>query len=206
MQSNVDAALRPLLGKPMIGSSRAVDMEMFWFGRPVEYVDRRGGGGVIGEYRFHVQCSWRIRRSGRIVVGYSDMTDPPSDWPGARFDPNESQSNHRDELLDAYHRERNHDGRKVVALEATDWGDVRLLFDDDSALELFPDAMATDTEFWRLLMPNGTHLVMSGAGLERIDSQKPDKSAAPNDSDVSARLTPGDQQPDPGWSGVARGE
>ena len=164
----VGAALRPLIGLAFIGSRRAVDMEMFWFGGFVERVSRRGAGVITGEYRLHVQCAWRIISRRRIVVGYSDMADPPDGSSSAGFDPNSSPTNRRDVLLAEFIAKRSSDPRVIVAVEGSPSGDARFTFDDGSSLEVLPDSTGPEDEYWRLILPDGAHIVMSADGLEML--------------------------------------
>lgn len=167
-EPSVEEAIAVLAGKPLSGRFRAADMEMFEFGEQVPFIDRQGRARTIGEYRLHVQCSWRIVRAGTILVGYADMTEPPSGVAAVDFDPNTGGKNRRDELVALFLEDTSLDGRVVTRQETTPYGDARLTFRDGSRLELFPEASARDNESWRLLMPDGSHIVMSGAGLERL--------------------------------------
>jgi len=164
-KGQIEHALRVLLGKAMTGSGRAADMEMFHFGKVVEAVGPHGRVRQRSELSIHVQSPWRIVRSGQIVVGYRDMRDPPDGGPALGFDPNEAMATRRDELLRRFHEEVPSRPRIVIACAATSAGDVRLAFDDDSALEIFPDSTAVDDEYWRLLGPNEEHIVMASTGL-----------------------------------------
>lgn len=81
------------------------------------------------------------------------------------FDPNAATVTRRDELLKLFHEDLTDRPRVVIGCTATSAGDVRLAFDDDSALEIFPDSTAVDDEYWRLLGPNEEHIVMTATGL-----------------------------------------
>jgi hypothetical protein len=166
----IDAAIAVLVGKPLSGTSRVLDMEMFEFGEQVPFTDRRGRARTIGEYRLHVQCSWRIVRAGTILMGYADLTEPPRGVAAEDFDPNTGAKTRRDELMARFLEDTSLAGRAVTRQESTPYGDVRLTFRDGSRLELFPEASAGENESWRLLMPDGSHIVMSGAGLELLPS------------------------------------
>jgi hypothetical protein len=167
-QPSLEEAIAVLIGKPLSGTFRVLDMEMFEFGEQVPFTDRRGRARTIGEYRLHVQCSWRIVRAGTILMGYADMTEPPNGVAAVDFDPNTGARTRRDELMDRFLEDTRLDDRVVTGQETTPYGDVRLTFRDGSRLELFPEASASENESWRLLMPDGSHIVMSGAGLERL--------------------------------------
>jgi hypothetical protein len=164
---DLEPVLNVLLGCPLIGSQRAADMEMFWFGQFVERLNAKGIGYVVGEYRLHVECSWRITGPAGIVVGYTDLADTSDDRGEERSETSETMSL-RDELLVAYYKNSE---RNVVAVESTRLGDLTLRLSDDTTLEVFPDAANPETEYWRLIEPGGTHYVMSGSGLTRLTSK-----------------------------------
>lgn len=173
MANTVEQAISILVDKPMIGSRRIVDMEAFSFGAIITPRDAAAGRRLLAEYDLHVQCPWRIVCMDQILVGYRDMSEPPTGVSAAKFDPNEARITRRDELLEGFFAQRREQPRRVVACTGTSRGDVHILFDDACVLELFPDASAggRDLEFWRLLLPNDTHLVVSAQGLERLPAQ-----------------------------------
>src|SRR2546426_9478892 len=107
MKETIEDALSVLIGMQLVESSRAADMETFDF-----------EGHDKSEYGLHVQCPWRIVRSGRIVVGYRDMRDPPDGVPAEGFNPNEAKLTHRDELVQTFHSERQTRPRLRVAVSA----------------------------------------------------------------------------------------
>jgi hypothetical protein len=156
MKDEIEATLAELVGMALIETHRAADMEMFTFGRSHHR-----------DLALHVQCPWRIEHSGAVVVGYRDMRDPPTGMPVEGFDPNEAKLTRRDELLQAFMSETNGRLRHVVGISATDAGDLRLGFDEGSALSIFPDSGAADDEYWRLLRlaPGGDHYVVGGHGF-----------------------------------------
>lgn len=170
MNEAVDRHVCDLVGKPLVSCSRAVDMEMFLFGRPVKAIGRGGRAYLDFEYRLHVQSAWRIAGNGRIVVGYTDQADPPSGVSASGFDPNEADLTRRDELLRGFLDGRSDDPRRVVSCTTSELGDLRLEFDDGHALEVFADASVGegDPEYWRLLLPDRSHVVRSGRGIEYL--------------------------------------
>jgi hypothetical protein len=168
--AEVQAFVASLVGLPFHGSHprRAVDMEMFDFGPLIERVNKRGQGGVSGDVWLHVQAPWRIVRSGRLVVGYRDMRDPPEGVSNEGWDPNEAAVTRRDELRDAFQAERAGNPRIVTTVVADSTGDLRIVFDDGAELQVLPDSIAADDEHWRLFAGRGPHLVVGGAGAEIV--------------------------------------
>jgi hypothetical protein len=162
-----DQHFEVLAGKTFNGSMRALDMEMFGFGEQIPSVNRRGISYLRSEYYVHVQCFWHVRRGRKIVVRYSDWLKPPAGVPSRGFTPDGHKSL-RDELLASFYAERATDLRVVTATATAATGDVRLTFDDESVLELLPSRDAPVNECWRLMLPNGTDLVMERDGLDIV--------------------------------------
>lgn len=173
MKGEIEKALQELIGTPMWGSSRAVDMEMFAFGAPHTTAGRQGRIVTRGEFALHVQCAWRIVRGSKIAVGSHDFRYPrgdPMDEP-ADFQPHAPGANRRDVRLETLFKERSSDPLVVRAVAADDTGRVTIAFQDDYALELFPDdSLETEghSERWRLLRPDTSkpHFVVTGGGIE----------------------------------------
>jgi hypothetical protein len=168
--AEVQAVVAGLVGLPFHGSHprRAMDMEMFDFGPLIERVNRRGQGGTSGDVWLHVQATWRILDHGRIVVGYRDMRDPPTGVSTEGWDPNETTWTRRDELVEAFYAERASNPRVITAVVADPTGDLRITFDDGAELQVLPDSIAVDDEYWRLFTGHGPHLVVGGAGPEIV--------------------------------------
>ena len=157
MKDEIESVMSALIGLPLAERYRTVDMEGFQF-----------GNDLASGYALHVQCPWRIERAGQLVVGYRDMRDPPDGVSVEGWDPNDAHVTRRDELLRGFIDERRAHPRLVVDVEATNAGDVRLILDDGSELRIFPDSVAVDDEYWRLLKgpPRGDHYVVGGDGFD----------------------------------------
>jgi hypothetical protein len=168
MKDEIESRLQALVRQPLIVSYRAADMEMFSFGQfIVRPKRRRHPSRVVTRFGLHVQCPWRIVCSGSLIVGYGDLREPRSDLPEAEaedFDPNELETTLREELLEAFHRERAHRPRHVTALAASEVGDLRIILDDGCAIEVFPDSTAASREHWRFMDELGGHFVVGGEG------------------------------------------
>jgi hypothetical protein len=176
LKAQIEAGLRPLIGLPLIGSNRAADMEMFSFGDAVLPWAQRGKSGLRSRYGLHVQCPWRIVRSGAIVTGYDDIGEPNrAIGESPDFDPNELGQTLREELLVAFYEECRDRPRIVIAIEATDIGDLRVALDGDCVLEVFP-AMSSSAaaftnkysigEHWRFIDLLGGDVVIGRDGLD----------------------------------------
>ncbi|NOT61761.1 MAG: hypothetical protein HOP19_16220 [Acidobacteria bacterium] len=171
MQQQIEVTLRVLIGLPLWGVSRALNLESFQFGLEHTAPIRRGGTKTVGDYALHVQCAWRIRSSSRIIVASDDRYSPADetlteddnfewDVPGAnRCD------RRMDEWLAAFAG-----NYPVVTNVATDSvGGFSLFLSDDQMLEVFPDNSLTDeySEYWRFFKHSSDdkHFVFSGTGF-----------------------------------------
>lgn len=168
----IEAALRDLLDKPLVLWSRILDMAIVEFGRTHMRQDKRGTV-EDGEFRLHIQCSWRIVQSGRILAGRDDYFAPPI---GAdrteEFDIRTGYRSRGDDLVDAF---LDHEGPHLVTeIDASSTGDLQLSLADGCALEVWPQSVAVpevDEEYWRFLRARPAdkedrHFVVTAAGIE----------------------------------------
>lgn len=169
--ARVEEVLAALVGLPLWGTNRAVDMQMFDLGArrevAIERGRRRRQRKHVGDYGLHIQCAWRIAGPAGIVVASRDLytiagPEPESsrdvdwDWetPGA---------SRRDERLAAWLEA----GPYVVeAVRADALGGFELALAGGHVLAVWPDDSLLD-EHWRLLPPSPSigHFVVTGAGI-----------------------------------------
>jgi hypothetical protein len=71
--AEIEEFLSVLVGLPMWGSGRAVDMEMFQFGARLPSMDRHGRPTERGGFALHVQCAWHIARDGKVIIASGDV-------------------------------------------------------------------------------------------------------------------------------------
>jgi hypothetical protein len=168
MKSEIEAQLEILVGQPLVGSHGAGDMESFHFGEAVvPWRDRSGAERLESRYSLHVQCSWRIVHQSTLLVGYSDYFEARTDL-APPAEPEASGNTLRDQLLEAFYRERSDRGRVVTGQSASEVGDLRLTFDDGHVLEIFPDASLAGEEHWRLIDSLGGDVVVEAGGLKLL--------------------------------------
>ena len=163
-RDQVLAALAPLVGLPLSGSHRAVDLRVFKFGRLRPFAR----GGEVGDYALHVQCAWRLDAADRIITGRRDLIEPL--WPGPDFDfddwdydsPPNLQDVRMAEVLLAHARRP----PVVAAVDADAYGGATLAFDSGVSLRLFP--VGTRGEDWRIFRPCSSerHFVIAGGRVE----------------------------------------
>lgn len=166
MRDDIERALAALVGRSLIGCARVADIETFEFG------ERRGAAS----HALQVRCPWRLSEGGSILTGYDDVRYPkganPSVEPaGFRWD--EDGANRRDERLRAFFDARRDDPPVVAAVEADEVGSLRVAFEDDVRLDLFPDDSlddVTDSERWRFFQPgaDGPHFLVTGGGCDTV--------------------------------------
>lgn len=163
MKEQTRRALASLIGMALWSSGRAADLEWFQFGQR-RTVTKRGGTKEIGEYALHVQCGWRIRRGDQVVVGGRDLYYPPKDSDVALddFDWDVQGANRRDKgIADLFQNETRQ--FLVREVEVGHAGGFTLIFDDEYALDVFPDDSLSE-EHWRIFKPSAEepHFVVTG--------------------------------------------
>ena len=167
MKEQIRKALDSLLGMALWSSSRAADLQSFQFGQR-RTVTSRGKTKEVGEYALNVQCGWRIRRGDQVVVGGRDLYYPPKESDGALddFDWDVQGSNRRDKGIAELFQDETRQF-SVREVEVSHAGSFTLIFDDEYALDVFPDDSLSN-EHWRIFKPYSEepHFVVTGEGLE----------------------------------------
>jgi hypothetical protein len=179
LQSAIKGALLVLVGKPFWGSARALDMQMFAFGNRILSENRRSEPVEKGEYALHVQCDWRMVRSGKILVGSRDIFfEAIESVPPLSSVQSQTDWTRRDERLRDFFDQPRANQVSVDWVEADILGGVRLGMNDKTVLEVFPnhsEIVEGHSEYWRFLQP-GTdvpHVVVSGYGVEGLNGLRP---------------------------------
>jgi hypothetical protein len=172
---DIAEALEVLVGAPLLASARIVDMEAFRFGPLTETTSRTGDPRRVAAYALHVQCPWRIVFEDRIVVGYRDLAFPPTGVDEEGFDPEEARITRRDERMERFLMARLERPRVVVSCTVGVQGSLAIIFDDAAVLELFPDTSRgeEEREYWRLLLPDRGHFVVTNSGVDRYRGPNP---------------------------------
>jgi hypothetical protein len=143
-----ERALGKLIGTPMWGSARAVDMEMFAFGRQIEATDFRGRMTERAELALHVQCPWHLVQRGSLITGSGDLFAPASGDRDHDFDWQPVGSNRRDVILEAFFRES---GLLVERIGILSAGLFVVHLSGGTELRIFPDRSSNGEEHWRFL-------------------------------------------------------
>jgi hypothetical protein len=166
MRDEIEAALSPLVSKPLWGRARAADMEMFAFGNRVRAT--LGGPREVGEYMLHVQCPWRVRTYDQLIVGSDDLFSPADDVDDADFDWDVEGKSRRDRELTELFTPWDADPPLVEGVTADELGGAVIALDNGMTLELFPaeSGDGEGEELWRLLPADDDHFVVTTAGVE----------------------------------------
>lgn len=167
-KDRIAKALSVLLGLPLWGATRALNMEMFAFGERRTRRNRKEEDVEVGEYMLHIQCPWRLVGPNGIIVGSEDRNYPEdenADWREFNSDgPSRCEAR-----LGTWFKECATAPLKVGRLEADSVGGFRLLLERGFVLEVFP-ANSLEGEYserWRLFQPSqGSHFVITGYGVE----------------------------------------
>lgn len=154
-------------------------MQIFEFGPPKKYVNRKRVEVAGSDLRLHVQCRWRMVDGSCILFARDDLLRPANeDIPMDGFDYDTDDS-----VLDVVQRQWFEDHRaaplKVVHVAGDQYGGCRIELEDGLVLELFPcdSDRGEYSEHWRLLddRGDGSHFVVTGYGVEG-DHDSPDDS------------------------------
>ncbi len=179
LAERISAELRVLIGEPISVCWRAANMQVFEFGRPKTFLNRKGEQVEGSDLRLHVQCRWRMVDGCRILFARDDLLRPANeDIPIDEFDWDKDDS-----VLDVVQRKWFEDRRvtplKVVRVAGDKYGGCQVEFEHGVVLELFPcdSDRGEYSEHWRLLghRPDGSHFVVTGHGVEG-DQDSPDES------------------------------
>ena len=168
MSEVVRDALQSLDGLRLLCIGRATNLLWVQFGEWQETTSRNGTTRAVGEWALHIQCPWRITRSGSILVGsrdyyYDDAGKPYDDWSKAfegRFD----------HLAAALNGDLEAAAYQVAQITCDPFWGFSMTVTPDLRLDVFPNGGLSPQphyEFWRLLQPatREKHFV--------VDSEKP---------------------------------
>ena len=165
----ITCELQTLIGRPLGGCWRAVNMQIFEFGPRRRIRNRKGEMVEVGEIGLHIQCRWRFVDGRSILFGRDDLNYPAD----ARIDPEEFDWDKDRSVLDVKLRAwlETHRPAPVVEAVAGDlYGGFRISLTGGFALECFPcDSRRGEySEHWRLLRHHGdgSHFVVTGDGVE----------------------------------------
>jgi len=119
------------------------------------------------EFVLHIQCSWRIFSLNKIVIASNDVYYPHSKIEDdEEYDWSKIGQSRFDELAFVFN-EALDNNYIVKKIESDELGGVKILFDNNYVLEIFPNDSFNDSEHWRFIDEQANkHLVVSGEGLD----------------------------------------
>jgi hypothetical protein len=170
LQDQINAALSALIGLPLWGATRALNMEMFDLGDRQTRLNRKGQEVEVGEYALHIHCPWRIVGPDGIFVASEDRNYPEDEMSNREnFD---SDSPSRCEArIGVWFREHSVAPLSVEQVKADSVGGFRLFLHRGFVLEAFPSHSLRGeySEYWRLFRPSteARHFVVTGYGVEK---------------------------------------
>ncbi|WPP01676.1 hypothetical protein SFA35_10145 [Pseudomonas sp. HR96] len=151
LQQVVESALSRLVGQPLTGAARAVDMLTLQLGTLGQRRTPLGRLVEAGQWALHVQCAWRVSTAAGFYVGREDYWHPagasasnrsPGDW-------TPDLGNRWDERMSAWIDARSACAASIASVGSDSCGGLRLRFDDGYVLEVFPGG--GEGEQWRLI-------------------------------------------------------
>jgi hypothetical protein len=106
---------------------------------------------TVGEWALHIQCPWRIRQRGRLVVAsgdiyYSPSGEPLDDWDkprNSKFDVTAAKLCDEFSVAPPF----------VVAIGVDDVGGFSIEIANDYRFDVFPNCSIANDEHWRLFQP-----------------------------------------------------
>ena len=169
MKQEIKDSLAVLIGQPFVRAYRALDLDMFFFGKRHTIITNKGNPRELGEFALHVQCAWRVIGSKGIMVASRDRYYPADDSEASPDDFDWNQSGNRcDKLMEAFILKNADDDSLVVkSIEIDSVGGVKFQLAKEFEIDIFPDNSFAD-EHWRFFRKGSDkdHFVLSGAGIE----------------------------------------
>ena len=149
----IENVLSTLIGSPIRKIRRSAFMLGVDYGDDVEYTDltgsKRGQVRMVPQYSIHVHSSWRILKNNDICLGQSDLSRK---FEGFKSHENNDEVFDREEVFTEASKELNEIFRagtiKVIRIEASSFGDLKIYMENGYCLELFVDSVGA-TESWR---------------------------------------------------------
>jgi len=171
MRDEIISELNKLIGLKFQYGGRASNLFWLGFGEMIT-VKRLRETNELAEYALHIQCSWRITKSNKILVASRDLYSPNSEWDEENedFDWDVQGNNRFDERIKSL-MEDVKETLDVRKIESDEVGGLKVFFTENYVLEIFPDISDEDeySEFWRFInfRDKSPHFVVKGFGIER---------------------------------------
>ena len=170
MREAIRSQIGKLIGLNLQYAGRASNLFWLGFGEMIS-VTRRGKTEELAEYALDIQCSWRITKDNKILVGSRDFYSPRTGWNEENddFDWDVQGNNRFDERIESF-IENAKEHVTVERVEPDEVGGLKIFLSQGYLLEVFPDTSEDDeySEFWRFFnrRENSPHFVVTGNGIE----------------------------------------
>ncbi|KLV28711.1 hypothetical protein [Priestia megaterium] len=170
MRESIRSQIGKLIGLNLRYAGRASNLFWLGFGEMIS-VTRRGKNEELAEYALDIQCSWRITKDNKILVGSRDFYSPRTGWNEENddFDWDVQGNNRFDERIESF-IENAKEHVTVERVEPDEVGGLKIFLSQGYLLEVFPDTSEDDeySEFWRFFnrRENSPHFVVTGNGIE----------------------------------------
>jgi|SRR6478735_303055 len=170
MREAIRSQIGKLIGLNLRYTGRASNLFWLGFGEMIS-VTRRGKTEELAEYALDIQCSWRITKDNKILVGSRDFYSPRTGWNEENddFDWDVQGNNRFDERIESF-IENAKEHVTVERVEPDEIGGLKIFLSQGYLLEVFPDTSEDDeySEFWRFFnrRENSPHFVVTGNGIE----------------------------------------
>ncbi|MEH6967135.1 hypothetical protein V7195_24965 [Priestia megaterium] len=171
MREAIRSQIGKLIGLNLQYAGRASNLFWLGFGELIS-VTRRGKTEELAEYALDIQCSWRIIKDNKILVGSRDFYSPRTGWNQENddFDWDVQGNNRFDERIESF-IENTKEHVAVERVEPDEVGGLKIFLSQGYLLEVFPDTSEDDeySEFWRFFnrRENSPHFVVTGNGTEK---------------------------------------
>ena len=170
MREATKSKLDKLVGLNLRYAGRASNLFWLGFGEKI-LVTRRGKREEVAEYALHIQCSWRIAKGNKIVVGSRDFYSPRTglENENGHFEWDVQGNNRFDERIESIIEDID-ENTIVERVDSDEVGGLKIFLSQGYLLEVFPDTSEDDeySEFWRLFKrkEDSSHFVVTGNGLK----------------------------------------
>lgn len=170
MREAIRSQIGKLIGLNLQYAGRASNLFWLGFGELIS-VTRRGKTEELAEYALDIQCSWRIIKDNKILVGSRDFYSPRTGWNEENddFDWDVQGNNRFDERIESF-IENTKEHVAVERVEPDEVGGLKIFLSQGYLLEVFPDTSEDDeySEFWRFFnrRENSPHFIVTGNGIE----------------------------------------
>ncbi|MCJ7983157.1 hypothetical protein MUB16_01985 [Priestia sp. OVL9] len=137
MREAIRSQIGKLIGLNLQYAGRASNLFWLGFGELIS-VTRRGKTEELAEYALDIQCSWRIIKDNKILVGSRDFYSPRTGWNEENddFDWDVQGNNRFDERIESF-IENTKEHVAVERVEPDEVGGLKIFLSQGYLLEVF---------------------------------------------------------------------